>query len=191
MTLGRVQVQLPFIDSLDSSPGRGWRCRWRGSLHGIYFIPQHRRRGAGRLRARRRQRALHHRLPVERHGAAAAAVAAAADPRRSARWPATRSCSPRCRRRSPSIGPTPPRPCRPAHADGRPTVMLARPASRSMTGATLINMTPDGITITGTPNLNLVATARITITGAQRDHQRRRGRPTSSRPARATSPRRW
>jgi hypothetical protein len=31
-------------------------------------------------------------------------------------------------------------------------------------GLNVINMTPDGITITGTPNLNLTATASINIT---------------------------
>ena len=31
-------------------------------------------------------------------------------------------------------------------------------------GLNIINLTPDGVTITGTPNLNLAATAAITLT---------------------------
>jgi hypothetical protein len=39
MTLGRVQVQLPFIDSLDLSPWARVAVPMAGLLHGSYFIP--------------------------------------------------------------------------------------------------------------------------------------------------------
>src|SRR5690606_29811971 len=39
MTLGRVQVQLPFIDSLDPSPWARIAMPMAGPLHGSYFIP--------------------------------------------------------------------------------------------------------------------------------------------------------
>jgi hypothetical protein len=39
MSLGRVQVQLPFIDSLDLSPWARVAVPMAGMLHGMYFIP--------------------------------------------------------------------------------------------------------------------------------------------------------
>jgi hypothetical protein len=39
MTLGRVQVQLPFIDSLDLSPWARVATPMAGFGHGMYFIP--------------------------------------------------------------------------------------------------------------------------------------------------------
>jgi phage baseplate assembly protein gpV len=39
LTLGRVQVQLPFIDSLDLSPWARVAVPMAGPLHGDYFIP--------------------------------------------------------------------------------------------------------------------------------------------------------
>lgn len=39
LTLGRVQVQLPFIDSLDLSPWARVAVPLAGMLHGFYFIP--------------------------------------------------------------------------------------------------------------------------------------------------------
>jgi hypothetical protein len=62
-------------------------------------------------------------------------------------------------------GPTPPAviPAPPTPA-GPPTVILAPTGIQILFGLNVINMTPDGITITGTPNLNLVATASITLT---------------------------
>jgi hypothetical protein len=39
MTLGRLQVQLPFIDSLDLSPWARVAVPMAGLLHGTYFIP--------------------------------------------------------------------------------------------------------------------------------------------------------
>src|SRR5260370_35238121 len=40
LTLGRVQVQLPFIDSLDLSPWARVATPLAGILAGFYFIPQ-------------------------------------------------------------------------------------------------------------------------------------------------------
>src|SRR5260370_21281620 len=39
LTLGRVQVQLPFIDSVDLSPWARVAVLLAGPLHGSYFIP--------------------------------------------------------------------------------------------------------------------------------------------------------
>jgi hypothetical protein len=39
MSLGRLQVQLPFIDSLDLSPWARVAVPMAGPLHGMYFIP--------------------------------------------------------------------------------------------------------------------------------------------------------
>ncbi len=39
MTLGRVQVQLPFIDSVDLSPWARVATPMAGPFHGTYFIP--------------------------------------------------------------------------------------------------------------------------------------------------------
>ena len=39
MMLGRVQVQLPFIDSLDLSPWARVATMMAGPLHGTYFVP--------------------------------------------------------------------------------------------------------------------------------------------------------
>ena len=39
LTLGRVQVQLPFIDSIDLSPWARVAVLLAGPLHGSYFIP--------------------------------------------------------------------------------------------------------------------------------------------------------
>jgi phage baseplate assembly protein gpV len=62
-------------------------------------------------------------------------------------------------------GPTPPAviPAVPTPA-GPPTVILSPTGIQILFGLSIINMTPDGITITGTPNLNLTATAAITLT---------------------------
>jgi hypothetical protein len=39
------------------------------------------------------------------------------------------------------------------------------PAVQIVSGSNLINMTPDGVTISGTPNLNLTASGVLNITG--------------------------
>jgi phage baseplate assembly protein gpV len=44
------------------------------------------------------------------------------------------------------------------------SIVMTPAGIQIIAGANLINMTPDGITISGTPNLNLVASGQITIT---------------------------
>jgi hypothetical protein len=44
------------------------------------------------------------------------------------------------------------------------TILMSPAGIQITTGANVINMTPDGVTITGTPNLNLAASAAINIT---------------------------
>ena len=51
--LGRVQVQLPFIDSVDLSPWARVASPMAGPLHGYYMIPQSRRRRESSLHSSR------------------------------------------------------------------------------------------------------------------------------------------
>ena len=164
LTLGRVQVQLPFIDALDLSPWARIAVPMAGLGHGHYFIPnlsdevlvafEH-----GDVNAPYIIGSL-----VERDGAAAAAIARAADPDH------------------PHAGRQPDRVHRGAtdgHHPVGPDAARGDPGAANAGGAAddhplagrhpdhlrpnIINMTPDGITITGTPNLNLTATAAINI----------------------------
>ena len=134
LMLGRVQVQLPSIDALDlqpvgargvpdgracctattSSPTWTTRCWWRSST-----ATSTRRTSSAACGRRSRRRRCRRRC---RRSA------------RSARWPATRSCSPSGRRRSP---------CRPA-----PTAPAALPTPPSPTGPHhTITLSPAGIQV--------------------------------------------
>jgi Type VI secretion system/phage-baseplate injector OB domain len=165
MTLGRVQVRLPFIDSLDLSPWARVAVPMAGLLHGHYFIPN----------------LMDEVLVAFEHGDVNAPYII------GSLWNATAlpplpSPIPQIRtirtlvgnqlvftEAPPTVtiqsGPTPPTviPAIPTPA-GPPTVILSPTGIQIIFGLNLINMTPDGITITGTPNLNLVATAAITLT---------------------------
>lgn len=44
------------------------------------------------------------------------------------------------------------------------SIVMTPAGIQIIAGANIINMTPDGVTITGTPNINLVASGQINIT---------------------------
>ncbi len=165
MTLGRVQVQLPFIDSLDLSPWARVAVPMAGFGHGQYFIPN----------------LMDEVLVAFEHGDINAPYIigslwnATAPPPLPSPLPQIRTIRTLVGNQivfteaPPTVtiqsGPTPPVtiPAPPTPA-GPPTIILSPTGVQIIFGLNIINMTPDGITITGTPNLNLVATAAITIT---------------------------
>lgn len=165
MTLGRVQVQLPFIDDLDLSPWARVATPMAGPTHGHYFIPN----------------IGDEVLVAFEHGDINAPYIigslwnAAAPPPLPSPLPQIRALRTLAGNQlvfteaPPTVtiqsGPTPPVtiPAPPTPA-GPPTVILSPTGVQILFGTNIINMTPDGITITGTPNLNLTAAASITIT---------------------------
>ena len=182
MMLGRVQVQLPFIDSLDLSP---W-CRiaqpMAGLMHGFYFIPN-----------------LNDEvLVVFEHGDVNAPYIigslwnAMAPPPLQSPIPQIRAIRTLAGNQivftevPPSVtiqtGPTPPAvlPAPPTPTGPYQTIMMSTAGIQIMSptpiqimspagiqiiaGTNIINLTPDGITITGAPNLNLVAAGTMNLT---------------------------
>lgn len=165
LTLGRVQVQLPMIDDVELSPWARVAVPMAGLMHGHYFIPN----------------VGDQVLVAFENGELAAPYIL------GSLWSATSppplpSPVPQIRvlrtlagnqivftEAPPTVtiqsGPTPPAviPAVPTPA-GPPTVILSPTGIQILFGLSIINMTPDGITITGTPNLNLTATAAITMT---------------------------
>ena len=165
LTLGRVQVQLPMIDDVELSPWARVAVPMAGLMHGHYFIPN----------------VGDQVLVAFENGELAAPYIL------GSLWSATKppplpSPVPQIRvlrtlagnqivftEAPPTVtiqsGPTPPAviPAVPTPA-GPPTVILSPTGIQILFGLSIINMTPDGITITGTPNLNLAATAAITLT---------------------------
>ncbi|MFN0148089.1 MAG: phage baseplate assembly protein V [Dehalococcoidia bacterium] len=166
MTLGRVQVRLPFIDSLDLSPWARVAVPMAGPFHGNYFIPN----------------IMDEVLVAFEHGDIAAPYiigslwSALAPPPLPSPLPQIRTIRTLVGNQivfseaPPTVtiqsGPTPPAviPAPPTPA-GPPTVILSPAGIQIIFGLNIINMTPDGITITGTPNLNLAAPP-ISINGA-------------------------
>jgi len=165
MTLGRVQVQLPFIDSVDLSPWARVATPMAGFGHGYYFIPN----------------LMDEVLVAFEHGDISAPYIigslwnATAPPPMPSPVPQIRTIRTLVGNQivfteaPPTVtiqsGPTPPVtiPAPPTPA-GPPTIILSPTGVQIIFGLNIINMTPDGITITGTPNLNLVATAALNIT---------------------------
>jgi len=183
MMLGRVQVQLPFIDSLDLSPWARVAVPMAGLLHGTYFIPN-----------------LGDEVLVAfEHGDINAPYVigclwnAVARPPLPSPVPQIRAIRTLAGNQivftevPPSVtiqtAPTPPvtMPAPPTPTGPYQTIMLSSAGIQIMSptpiqimsptgiqivaGANIINLTPDGITITGTPNLNLTATGAVNITG--------------------------
>ena len=152
MALGRVQVRLPSIDSNDLSPWARVAVPMAGLLHGFYFIPnigdevlvafEH-----GDLNAPYIIGSLWNAL-------APPPLPSPAPQIRMIKTPLGNqimfSESP------PSIVINTP--------DMTPTVVIASTGVQILSGTSVINMTPDGITISGNPNLNLVATTALNIT---------------------------
>lgn len=165
LTLGRVQVQLPMIDDLELSPWARVAVPMAGVTHGHYFIPN-----VG-------DQVL---IAFENGELSAPYVigslwSAAAPPPLPSPVPQIRAIRTLAGNQivfteaPPAItlqsGPTPPAaiPAPPTPA-GPPTVILAPTGVQILFGLSVVNMTPDGITITGTPNLNLTATGSINMT---------------------------
>ncbi len=165
MTLGRVQVRLPFIDAADLSPWARVAVPMAGIGHGHYFIPN----------------LMDEVLVAFEHGDVNAPYIigslwnATAPPPLPSPVPQIRTMRTLAGNQivfsevPPTVtiqsGPTPPVviPAPPTPA-GPPTVILSPAGIQIIFGLNIINMTPDGITITGTPNINLAATASITLT---------------------------
>jgi Type VI secretion system/phage-baseplate injector OB domain len=165
MFLGRVQVQLPFLDPLEISPWARVAVPMAGLMHGHYFIPN----------------LFDEVLVAFEHGDVNAPYVigslwnATAPPPMPSPLPQIRALRTLAGNQlvfselPPTVtlqaGPTPPAviPAPPTPA-GPPTVILSPAGIQILFGLNIINMTPDGITITGTPNLNLVASAAITLT---------------------------
>lgn len=150
MLLGRVQVQLPFIDSLDLSPWARVAVPMAGPAHGHYFIPD-----------------LNHEVLVAfEHGDVNAPYVI------GSLWNATSppplpSPVPQIRMIRTLTGNTimftevPPS-ITIQTASGQ--TILMSPAGIQITAATsIVNLTPDGVTVTGA-NVNLIGTAAVNIT---------------------------
>lgn len=181
MMLGRVQVQLPFIDSLDLSPWARIALPMAGILHGTYFIPN-----------------LNDEVLVAfEHGDVNAPYIigslwnAMAPPPLQSPIPQIRairtlagnqivftevppSVTIQTAPTPPSVMPSPPTPTGPYQTIMMSTagiqimsptpIQIMSPAGiQIVAGANIINLTPDGITITGAPNLNLAAAGTLNI----------------------------
>jgi phage baseplate assembly protein gpV len=165
MFLSRVQVQLPFLDPLEISPWARVAVPMAGPTHGHYFIPN-----------------LGDEVLVAfEHGDVNVPYVigslwnATSPPPLPSPVPQIRALRTLAGNQlvfseaPPTVtlqsGPTPPAviPAPPTPA-GPPTVILSPAGIQILFGLNVINMTPDGITITGTPNLTLAASAAITLT---------------------------
>jgi len=165
MALGRVQVRLPFIDSLDLTPWARVAVPMAGLAHGHYFIPN----------------MMDEVLVAFEHGDLNAPYVlgslwnAMAMPPLPSPLPQIRTIRTLVGNQvvfteaPPTVtiqsGPTPPAviPAVPTPA-GPPTIILSPTGIQIIFGLNVISMTPDGITVSGNPNLNLVATGALTIT---------------------------
>jgi phage baseplate assembly protein gpV len=165
MTLGRVQVQLPFIDSLDLSPWARVAVPMAGLLHGTYFIPNI---GDEVLVAFEQGDINAPYVIGSLWNAMAPPPLPSPIPQiRSMRTPIGNQIV--FTEAPPTVtlqsGPTTPVPApAPPTPAGPPTIIMSPTGVQILFGTNIINMTPDGITITGTPNLNLTAAGSINIT---------------------------
>ena len=172
LALGRLQVQLPFIDSLDLSPWARIAVPMAGPLHGFYMIPN-----------------LGDEVLVAfEHGDINAPYII------GSLWnamspPPLPSPVPQIRMIKTLVGnqimitEVPPSITIQVMATGQ-TILIAPtgiqilsganvinlgpptgpPAVQIASGSNLINLTPDGVTVSGTPNLNLTASGVLNIT---------------------------
>ena len=170
LTLGRVQVQLPFLDSLDLSPWARVATVMAGPLHGTYFIPNPGEEV----------------LVAFEHGDVNAPYVigslwnAMAPPPLPSPLPQIRMIRTLAGNQimftdlPPSITITTPTAqtilISPAGiqilSDPANLINITPAGIQIVSGANLVNLTPDGVTITGTPNLNLSASGAVNITGA-------------------------
>ncbi len=183
MTLGRVQVQLPFIDSLDLSPWARVAVPMAGLLHGTYFIPNIGdevlvafEQGdvnvpyiIGSLWNAMAPPPLPSPLPqirMIRTLVGNQIVFTEAPPSVTIQTAPT----------PPAVIPAPPTPTGPYQTimmssagiqimSPTPIQIISMTGIQIMVGTNIVNLTPDGVTITGTPNLNLAAAGTVNITG--------------------------
>ena len=150
MALGRVQVQLPFIDSLDLSPWARVAVPMAGPAHGTYFIPN----PGDEV------------LVAFEHGDISApyiigclwnALAPPPLPSPLAQIRMIRTLA------GNQIMFTEIPPTITILTPSGQTIVMSPTGIQILSGANLINLTPDGVTITGTPNLNLTAAGAINI----------------------------
>ncbi|HYH46132.1 MAG TPA: phage baseplate assembly protein V [Thermoanaerobaculia bacterium] len=151
LALGRVQVQLPSIDSLDLSPWARVAVPMAGIAHGFYFIPN-----------------LNDEVLVAfEHGDVNAPYIlgslwnAMAPPPMPSPLPQIRMIRTLAGN---TIMFTEVPPTITIQTASMQTFVMSPAGIQIQTGASIINMMPDGVTITGTPNLNLVASAALNIT---------------------------
>lgn len=165
MMLGRVQVQLPFIDSLDLSPWARVAVPMAGFGHGYYFIPN----------------LMDEVLVAFEHGDINSPYIigslwnAIAPPPLPSPVPQIRTIRTLVGNQivfseaPPTVtiqsGPTPPEavPMPPTPA-GPPTIVLSPIGIQIIFGLSRIDISPAGITITGTPSISLNAAGSIDIT---------------------------
>ncbi len=165
MTLGRVQVRLPFLDALDLSPWARVAVPMAGIMHGHYFIPN----VGDEVLVAFEHGDLNAPYII---GSLWSALAPPPLPSPLAQIRAIRTLAGNqivFSEVPPTVtiqsGPTPPAviPAPPTPA-GPPTIILTPAGIQIIFGLSVVNITPDGVSILGTPNLNLAASAAITIT---------------------------
>jgi hypothetical protein len=151
LALGRVQVQLPSIDSLDLSPWARVAVPMAGIASGFYFIPN-----------------INDEVLVAfEHGDVNAPYIlgslwnAMAPPPLPSPLPQIRMIR-TLTGNTIMISEIPPTIT--IQTASMQTIVMSPAGIQIQTGASIVNMTPDGITVTGTPNLNLIASAAINIT---------------------------
>ena len=149
MALGRVQVQLPFIDDLDLSPWARVAVPMAGPLHGTYFIPN---LGDEVLVAfEQGNRDVPYVIGSLWNAMAPPPLPSPVPQIRMIRTLAGNQIM--FTEVPPSITITTPT---------AQTILMSAAGIQITTGPNVINMTPDGVTITG-PVINLVGTAAINL----------------------------
>jgi phage baseplate assembly protein gpV len=150
MMLGRVQVQLPFIDSVDLSPWARVATMMAGPAHGTYFIPD----------------VGEEVLVAFEHGDVNVPYVigslwnATAPPPLPSPLPQVRMIRTLTGNQimfteiPPTITITTP--------SGQ-TVLLAPTGVQILSHASLISISPDGVTVSGNPSINLIASTAINI----------------------------
>lgn len=173
LMLGRVQVQLPAIDSLDLSPWARIAVPMAGPLHGTYMIPN---MGDEVLVAFEQG-------DVNAPYVIGSLWSAMAPPPLPSPVPQIRMIKTLAQNQI-MITEVPPSITIQVLATGQ-TILIAPtgiqilsganvinlgpptgpPTIQVLSGSNVINMSPDGVTVTGTPNLNLSASGVVNITG--------------------------
>ena len=182
-SIGRVQVQLKFIDSVDLGAWCRVAVPMAGTFHGFYFIPnigdevlvafEHGDVNApyiiGSL-----WNSLEHRPPLASPVPQVRAIRTLAG-NQIVFTEAPPSVTIQTAPTPPMALPSPPTPTGPYQTimmssagiqimSPTPIQIVSPTGVQIIVGTNIINLTPDGITITGAPNLNLVAGATMNLT---------------------------